>query len=131
LEAVNFTGDHATLMDRTYRNQRYIYDFSREYYLFGRGRLISELALKLGDSLVEIGSGTARNLIRIAREYPGVELYGLDASTEMLKSARGAVERAGLCSRIHLRLGLAEQLHPDVFGRTQPFNRVGFSYSFL
>jgi len=126
---VNSTGDHATLMDRTYRNQRYIYGFSRKYYLFGRDRLIAELALKSGDSLVEIGSGIAQNLIRTARKYPGVELYGLNASAEMLKSARHAVERAGLCSRIHVRLGLAEQLHPDVFGRTRPFDHAVFSYS--
>jgi S-adenosylmethionine-diacylgycerolhomoserine-N-methlytransferase len=129
LTTTESTGDHAILMDRIYRNQRYIYDFTRKYYLLGRDRLIAELALKPGDSLVEIGSGTARNLIRIARKYPGVELYGLDASTEMLKSARRAVEQAGLCGRIHLGLGLAEELRPDVFGRTQPFDHAVFSYS--
>ena len=57
-------------MDRVYRHQRYIYDLTRKYYLFGRDRLIRELDLKPGERLVEIGCGTARNLVRIARRYP-------------------------------------------------------------
>ena len=57
-------------MDRVYRYQRYIYDFTRKYYLFGRDRLIRELALKPGERVVEIGCGTARNLIRMARPTP-------------------------------------------------------------
>ena len=35
---------HAALMDRVYRRQRYIYDLTRKYYLFGRDRMIRELA---------------------------------------------------------------------------------------
>lgn len=34
---------HARLMDRMYRYQRYIYDFTRKYYLFGRDTLIRDL----------------------------------------------------------------------------------------
>jgi S-adenosylmethionine-diacylgycerolhomoserine-N-methlytransferase len=79
--------DHAALMDLVYRRQRYVYDLTRKYYLFGRDRLIHELALKPGERLVEVGCGTARNLVRIARLYPDAELFGLDASQEMLKSA--------------------------------------------
>ncbi len=120
---------HAILMDRAYRKQRYVYDLTRKYYLFGRDRLITELALKPGDSLVEVGSGTARNLIRIARKYPDVDLYGLDASAEMLKSAGHAIANAGLSHRIHLRLGLAEELKAEDFGRSRPFDHALFSYS--
>ena len=73
-------GAHAALMDKVYRRQRYIYDLTRRYYLFGRDKMIRELALKPGEAVVEVGCGTARNLIRIARLYPGAELFGLDAS---------------------------------------------------
>jgi len=120
--------DHVTLMDDVYRRQRHIYDFTRKYYLFGRDRLISDLALGPGDSLVEIGCGTARNLIQIARLYPGAELYGLDASAEMLRTAVRAIDRACLSHRITLAHGLAEDLTPALFGR-EHFSHALFSYS--
>ena len=119
---------HAGLMDRVYRRQRHIYDFTRRYYLFGRDRLIAELGLRPCENLVEVGCGTARNLIAIARRYPNTRLFGLDASEEMLKTARAAVRRAGLEDRIRLARGLAEDLSPAQFGVTA-FDRVMFSYS--
>jgi len=120
---------HAALMDAVYRRQRHIYDLTRKYYLFGRDRMIRELDLKPGERLVEIGCGTARNLIKIARRYPGATLYGLDASAEMLKTAAVAIERAGLGSRIRLAQGYGEAISPDVFGETRPFDVALFSYS--
>ena len=116
-------------MDTVYRRQRHIYDFTRKYYLFGRDQTIRELDLKPGDRLVEIGCGTARNLVKIARRYPGATLYGLDASAEMLKTAASAIERAGLGSRIRLAQGYGEAISPDVFGETRPFDVALFSYS--
>jgi S-adenosylmethionine-diacylgycerolhomoserine-N-methlytransferase len=123
------SGDHAALMDSVYRNQRYIYDFTRKYYLFGRDRLIAELNARPGGSVVEIGCGTARNLIKMARLYPKTTFYGLDASEEMLVTARQSVARAGLGQRIHLAHGFAEDLSPAMFGRTAPFDEAIFSYS--
>ncbi|MEO7054015.1 MAG: class I SAM-dependent methyltransferase [Rhizomicrobium sp.] len=115
-------------MDRIYRRQRYVYDFTRKYYLFGRDRLIRELSLPPGASLIEVGCGTARNLIAIAKAYPQTRLYGLDASEAMLETARAAVRRAGLEHRITLVQGLAEQLIPAQFG-VESFDNVLFSYS--
>lgn len=119
---------HARLMDRVYRRQRYVYDFTRKYYLFGRDRLIRGLSLRPGASLIEVGCGTARNLIAIAKAYPGTRLYGLDASEAMLESARMAVRRAGLEHRIVLKQGLAEDFTPAQFG-VESFENVLFSYS--
>lgn len=119
---------HAGLMDRVYRRQRYVYDFTRKYYLFGRDRLIRDLSLPPGASLVEIGCGTARNLIAVAKAYPQTRLYGLDASEAMLETARAAVRRAGLEHRITLVQGLAEQLTSAQFG-VEGFDNVLFSYS--
>src|SRR5262249_28106013 len=76
-----------------------------------------------------IGCGTARNLVKIARRYPGAVLYGVDASAEMLKSAAASVDRAGLGSRIRLAHGYAEALSPGLFGETKPFDVALFSYS--
>jgi S-adenosylmethionine-diacylgycerolhomoserine-N-methlytransferase len=125
----NLPADHAALMDKVYRRQRYIYDFTRKYYLFGRDKLIRELALTPGESVVEVGCGTARNLIRIARLYPGAEIFGLDASAEMLRTATQNVAAAGLTGRIRLEQGYAEALTPQLFGRAAPFDRVLFPYS--
>jgi S-adenosylmethionine-diacylgycerolhomoserine-N-methlytransferase len=116
-------------MDRIYRHQRYFYDASRKYYLFGRDRLIRELALSPGERLVEVGCGTARNLIAIARRYPEARLFGLDASQEMLKTALQAIRRAGLEDRISLAHGYAEALSPNLFGECEPFDVCVFSYS--
>jgi S-adenosylmethionine-diacylgycerolhomoserine-N-methlytransferase len=121
--------DHAQLMDNVYRYQRYIYDFTRKYYLFGRDRLIDEMAPKPGSRIVEIGCGTARNLIRLARRYPDAKLFGLDASEAMLETAAGAVAKAGLGARIGLAHGYAEALSPGMFGLAEPFDEAVFSYS--
>ena len=120
---------HAALMDKVYQHQRYVYDLTRKYYLFGRDRLIRELGLRPGDRLVEVGCGTARNLIRIARLYPGVQLFGLDASQAMLTTAAEAVRRAGLQKRIRLAHGYAEDLSPAMFGQSEAFDACVFSYS--
>jgi S-adenosylmethionine-diacylgycerolhomoserine-N-methlytransferase len=120
---------HDALMDRVYRHQRYFYDFTRKYYLFGRDRLIRELKLKPGARLVEVGCGTARNLIAIARTYPTARLYGLDASAEMLKTAANSIARAGLSGQIRLAHGFAENLDPAMFGETEQFDEAVFSYS--
>ena len=121
--------NHALLMDRIYRRQRYIYDFTRKYYLFGRDRLISQMALRPGARVVEVGCGTARNLVKIASAYPEVELFGLDASAEMLASARRAVEHAGIAAKVRLVHGYAEALSPALFGESKAFDAVVYSYS--
>lgn len=116
-------------MDRVYRRQRHIYNLTRRYYLIGRDDLIRGLELRPGDRAAEIGCGTARNLIAIARRYPGVQLFGLDASGEMLATAAEAVERAGLSGRITLKQGLAEEISPSLFGESRGIEVAIFSYS--
>jgi S-adenosylmethionine-diacylgycerolhomoserine-N-methlytransferase len=126
---VTHTPDHAELMDRIYRPQRYIYDFTRKYYLFGRDRLIRELNLKPGARVIEVGCGTARNLIQIAKAYPAAELFGLDASDAMLESAKTSLAKAGLNGRVKLVQAYAEALSPQLFGEAKPFDAIIFSYS--
>jgi S-adenosylmethionine-diacylgycerolhomoserine-N-methlytransferase len=120
---------HGALMDHVYRHQRHIYDLTRRYYLFGRDRLIKGLELSSGNSAVEIGCGTARNLVAIARRYPGVRLFGLDASQAMLETAAQNIAKAGLSRRITLVHGYAEDLAPTRFGEPEPFDCAIFSYS--
>jgi S-adenosylmethionine-diacylgycerolhomoserine-N-methlytransferase len=117
------------VMDRVYRRQRHVYDFSRKFFLLGRDRLIGSLQPEPGGQVLEIGCGTARNLIAVARLYPGVVCYGVDVSRRMLATARAAVERAGLAGRIVLGEGDAADFDAHrLFGRPH-FDRIFFSYS--
>jgi S-adenosylmethionine-diacylgycerolhomoserine-N-methlytransferase len=121
--------DAAALMDRMYRRQRYIYDLSRKFYLLGRDRMIAEVGAGSGEAILEIGCGTARNLIKLARAYPQAHCCGLDVSSEMLDSARRAVERAKLTNRIALARGDAASFDAGaLFGRSL-FERIVISYA--
>lgn len=122
--------NHVQLMDSMYRMQRYFYDASRKFYLFGRDLLIKELPVKTGDHILEVGCGTGRNLIMLAKKHPTAFFWGLDASNEMLKTASAKIESKGLSNRIALRHGLAEDLHPqNMFNHDEPFDVIFFSYS--
>ena len=116
--------DAAALMDRMYRRQRHIYDATRKFYLLGRDATIAALDPPAGASVLEIGCGTGRNLVKTARRYPEAQIFGLDVSHEMLESARASVARAGLAGRI--RVAQADATNFDalaVFGRPH-FERV-------
>ena len=119
----------AEKMDDIYRRQRFIYDATRRYYLFGRDRLIEALDPPAKGAVLEIGCGTARNLIRAARLYPAASFYGLDISEEMLRSARASVGRNGLASRIILRAGDATAFDPQKLFALDGFDRVFISYA--
>lgn len=95
----------ATHMDGIYRYQRHIYDATRKYFLLGRDRLLDDLQPPDGGTALEIGCGTARNLILAARQYPNAQFFGFDISEEMLVTARASVERASLSDRITLAQG--------------------------
>jgi S-adenosylmethionine-diacylgycerolhomoserine-N-methlytransferase len=121
--------DAAIRMDRQYRWQRHIYDVTRLPYLLGRDRLIAELVPAIGAAVLEVGCGTGRNLIRIARTYPGVECFGIDVSNAMLDTARRSIDRAGLAGRIALAQADAVTADPaQLFGR-HAFDRIMISYA--
>jgi S-adenosylmethionine-diacylgycerolhomoserine-N-methlytransferase len=123
------TSAHGAMMDRVYRRQRHVYDLSRRYYLLGRDRLIASLKPPPGGNVLEIGCGTARNLIAVARLYPDATCYGADVSRRMLATANASVARAGLHARIVLGEGDAADFDPSrLFGRVE-FDRIFFSYS--
>ncbi len=116
-------------MDRMYRFQRHIYDASRRFYLLGRDKLIADLDVPPGGTVLEIGCGTGRNLMKAAQAYPDARIYGIDISDEMLKSATHAIWKAGLTDRVRIGQGdalTAEPMH--VFG-VRSFDRIFFSYA--
>lgn len=116
-------------MDRMYRLQRYFYDFTRKYYLLGRDRLLKEMDVKPGESILEVGCGTARNLIILSKRHPDAYLYGLDASAAMLETAQSKVDVAG-AKNIILKTALADDFSFNkTFNLAESFDKIFFSYS--
>lgn len=122
-------GSAAEGMDRMYRMQRHIYDLTRKYYLLGRDRLIAGLRVPPGGRVLELGCGTARNLVAAARLYPDARFYGIDISSEMLRTAQASVLRAGLAERIRVAQGDATSADPGALFGVPRFDRVFVSYS--
>lgn len=121
--------EHALQMDRMYGPQRHIYDVTRRFYLLGRDALLEDLPVRVGDAVLEVGCGTARNLLKLNAMRPGLTLCGLDASEHMLATAQAKLKRAGTDGRIKLARKLAEDLDPlEDFSRRLPFDVVYFSY---
>lgn len=116
-------------MDRMYRYQRYIYDLTREYYLLGRDRLIDQLEVADGDTVLEVGFGTGRNLALLAAKYPAANFIGIDASSEMLKTAESKMRRRGI-RNVELITALAEEFDfGGTLGLQDRVDAVFFSYS--
>ncbi len=116
-------------MDRIYRRQRHIYDLTRKFYLLGRDRLIDRLDPPPGGTILEIGCGTGRNLIRAARRFPEARLFGIDISAEMLATARRSVAAAGLSHRITLAEADATTFDPEALFGDAGFDRVFMAYT--
>lgn len=120
---------HAGLMDKVYRHQRHFYDASRKYYLLGRDPMLAGLAVPKGGTVLEIGCGTGRNLIKAGELYPDAKLFGIDISQEMLRTAGTAIVRAGMEGRARIAQADAAQFDPTkVFGRGK-FDRIFISYA--
>lgn len=116
-------------MDRMYRHQRYFYDLTRKYYLLGRDRLLAEINVQAGENVLEVGCGTGRNLIILAKRFPKANFFGLDASSEMLKTAQAKIQTGNL-KNAALRTALADTFdYRETFGLAEPFDTIFFSYS--
>ena len=116
-------------MDAIYRFQRHIYDATRKPYLLGRDTLIRELAVPPSGTVLEIGCGTARNLLHIARSYPTARCFGVDVSPAMLQTARASIKREGAGDRVQVQIADATCFDPaSVFG-VEHFDRVVISYA--
>lgn len=115
---------HAALMDEVYRGQRHIYDVTRKYYLFGRDTLIAGLRAGPDMRVLEVACGTGRNLAKIGCAWPGVRLFGIDISAEMLKSAQVTIGGAA-----RLGQGDACNFDPNTLLGEPVFERILLSYS--
>lgn len=116
-------------MDQIYRYQRFIYDVTRRYYLLGRNTMIAELDPPPGGTVLEVGCGTARNLIQAAATFPDAQFYGFDISSEMLKTAGRSVAASPHASRITLAQGDATTFDTQALFSIAHVDRIFVSYA--
>lgn len=81
-----------------YRLHAPIYDLTRWAFLFGRNKLVRVLASNLSGkppkTILDVGCGTGKNVIALARAFPNAQIVGCDLSDAMLAQARAAVQRS-------------------------------------
>lgn len=121
--------EQKALMDDVYSLHRHFYDLTRKFYLLGRDQLIRSLAPPRGGSVLEVGCGTARNLIVAAKHWPDARFHGFDISEAMLETARRSVARAGLSDRITLTQGDAGNFDTARLFGLEKVDRVFMSYT--
>ena len=85
--------------------------------------------LRLGISEDFLPGQLPRTLARFARLYPGVALYGIDISREMLAAAGAAVERNGLRGRVRLARADAAGFDPAATFGCEAYDRIFISYA--
>lgn len=113
--------EHRIFLNRYYQHVRHVYDLTRKYFLFGRDRTLRGLLASPWDDLVEIGSGTGRNLRWLACRR-SANYTGIDAADAMLLQARRKAPE------LRFEHGFAETC--DILGlHGQPPTRILFAYS--
>jgi S-adenosylmethionine-diacylgycerolhomoserine-N-methlytransferase len=113
---------HRSFLNKYYGLSRPIYDLTRKYYLFGRDKVIEQLANEDWTRLVEIGPGTGRNLRKLRELRPDALLGGVEASDAMLEHAQQK------CPWARLQQGFAEETDYSQLLGDRP-ERVLFSYA--
>ena len=92
-------------------------------YLPWRRFLVSQMALRPGNLVLDVCTGTAGVALEIADHHDG-RIVGLDVSHLMLEAGLRAVEKKSLDGRVQLLQGRAEHLpFPD-----ETFDTVVFTY---
>ena len=79
----------ATDLTGYYKLHAKIYDATRWSFLFGRQAILRRIVERCKPTrILEVGCGTGRNLLELAKLLPDARLTGLDLSADMLKIAR-------------------------------------------
>ena len=113
--------EHRRFLNTYYGWSRHFYDFSRKYYLLGRDRELRRLLSEEWQSLVEVGPGTGRNLLKLKQKRPRASYFGVEACDAMLRHARAR------CTFAQFDQSFAETCDIERLVGKQP-DRILFSY---
>jgi len=80
-------------------------------------KLLPELAglkdlLDAGGTILEVGCGSGRHLLQIAKSFPNASCVGVDIDPTGLKAATQAIEKAGIADRVRLVAGSIDEATP-------------------
>jgi S-adenosylmethionine-diacylgycerolhomoserine-N-methlytransferase len=83
-------------MSGYYAWQSRIYDATRWAFLFGRDALLNDLQLKPGNTVVEVGCGTGRNLEGVLKRIGASgEVFAVDCAKPMLDRCAERIRKNG------------------------------------
>jgi S-adenosylmethionine-diacylgycerolhomoserine-N-methlytransferase len=106
-----------------YRWHAHIYDITRWAFLFGRSQLVRSTArLSSPKQILEIGCGTGRNLVQLAKQFPDAKITGIDLSQDMLNKAKQKLTPYGD------RVQLINQSYSSPLSPDSPFDLIVISY---
>ncbi len=114
---------HAALQGY-YQFHSRIYDRTRWSFLFGRQAIIALIGKHLvPQTILEVGCGTGKNLVALAKAFPSATITGVDISAEML-----AVARRNLAAH-QAQAHLLNQPYDQPLAGVPAFDVVLFSYA--
>lgn len=125
---VNMFTETAVRFDRVSRFQSRVHDVAGRHFLIGRETLINGLVPPDGSCVLEVGCGTGRTLVAIARRFPSCRLYGFDVSERVLATAQRNIQEAGLSQRVTLAMADAVTFDGMTSFGVPTFDRVVASY---
>lgn len=116
--------EHHTALQGYYQFHSKIYDRTRWSFLFGRQAIIAQIGKYLApQTILEVGCGTGKNLVALAKAFPAATITGVDISAEML-----AIARRNLAAH-QAQVQLINQPYDQPLNRSPTFDLVLFSYA--
>ncbi len=93
--SISNSSQQVTRTQQFYKWHAHIYELTRWAFLFGREDLLGMLGLSpaSGKQILEVGCGTGHNLQYLAKQFPGLQLAGVDVSPDMLHVAAKKLKR--------------------------------------
>ena len=83
-----------TRLNNLYRFQRHFYDLTRRFFLFGRDDWLRQMRVQPTESVLEVGCGTGRNILKLSRLVPQARLFGLRRGRRDAENGWSEIRRA-------------------------------------
>lgn len=114
---------HTEAIEQYYRYHSVIYDATRWSFLFGRNTILEMFpGLPSNPRILEVGCGTARNLVHLQDRFPEAQITGVDLPAHMLEVAESKFGQSGSIELHRARYG-------DDMPELEPFDLILCSYS--
>lgn len=91
--------------DRGAETSRWVGNYQRSLQLPHRTRIVECIRALKASTLLEIGCHCGPNLVRLAKEFPTLQMIGIDVSAQAIEAGRVWVKADGLEDRIQLNVG--------------------------